>query len=282
MYQQFLHKDIDGNPVIYKTTDGTNRDVIFEHFADEGSWNIKNKTCGKFKLIIGYYYYKIEKELDKDDGIGDISYVPKSEKIKYKGEIYYKTSNYKIDVHIIITRGQEFDVNWGHSEGAPINIDVLELVEIKVDPIAKTIKKPMEKNILYVKHIDKSIDKVSHSIFIDKTILKNELEGDKNKVANKDPDHKIIKNPLNKLIDINGKKIFITREIDTSFVLIEIKNFDKYIFVENLKINKFVEYRKMNNIIKYRPKEFKKRVPEYKKVLKLISDLSDESEDSDS
>ena len=269
MYQQFLVDDTGIKN--YRTTNGTNINVKFEQYSNEGGRGIRMKTCGKFKLVMGYYYYKLEEDLN-DDEIDDVSYIPESEKINYKGVIFYKVSNYKINVQIIKSRGHDFGI--GSEEQIVFDIDILELIEIKIDPIANIIKENMEKNILYVKKLD-----TLPVIFDNEDTLKNKLGKDWNNkiLLNQDPNYKIIKNPLNKLIEINQKKIFITREIDKSFVLVEIKKIGKYIYVYNLNINEF----KGHDTIKYRLNEFKKCVPKYKKIMRLIDDLNNESEDSD-
>lgn len=65
-----------------------------------------------------------------------------------------------------------------------------------------------------------------YGIFIDNETLENQITNIKNEMKEwneKIHKKKIIKNPLRQFIGTDNKKIFITREIDGSFVWIPIK-----------------------------------------------------------
>ena len=270
--QQFLEIDCDDGKKTYYTTD-TGIKVNFEQCADNGGPFIRLKTPGKFELVMGYRYYKIEDRIDTEDDIDDISYFPDAEKKYIHGNVYYGVSGYKIRQYKFEMKDDSVRIPAGDI-GYPLDIDILKLVEVIDDLPTKNITKKNENKIFYAiitTKLNNRSPKKAHyeGIFIDKEIFNIKLDDFSKKMGKHNEkviDSEIMKGILRKPIDVNGKPIYITREMDGAFISIYLNKItDKTICGSKLPFNDLSN--RSEYVFKY--DSFKKHIPGYKNIIKL-------------
>jgi hypothetical protein len=115
-----------GSKTCYTTNSKNKSAVEIRTTNDDGSWYIELCSKGQYKIIFGFFYYCTE--LTCDDGVDNMFYVPSTEKIIYRGDTYYKISNYNIKEYNFENKGDGLFIH--NDLGTILNIDILELYEL--------------------------------------------------------------------------------------------------------------------------------------------------------
>lgn len=231
---------------------------------------------------MGHHYYKEAANLDPEDGIDDVSYVPEDQTIIENDRTLYRVSCYQIRTIIFKSRGASHTIHGDDTIGDPGDFDILELSEITIDPGASIITKEMESTILYVQLTTVMPNRIPkkdyyEGIFTDENIFNRELElfAKKNKSHGETIfRHDIINSPLRETIAVGKKKLFITREIDQAFISILLdETTSECVVCSNLQLNRFDN----DDHIRYNYNDFKKRIPESAKIIKIYNNMINES-----
>lgn len=143
--QKLLFEHCNAGKRKYYTTND-HRSVIIESTMSSNCRSVKIHSSRKHKIVIGFYRYKSEEQLEEEDAISNIAFVPEHEKINFGHVVLYKVSSYNI-----LEFMSDEDVNIHFKHGRPYNIDILLLEEANVIPTS--ITKSNEKKIFFVKVI---------------------------------------------------------------------------------------------------------------------------------
>jgi hypothetical protein len=110
------------------SVNGNKEKIKLVMVADECAVHVKLGQHGRYKLVIGYYYYKTKEEINS---IIDISKLPKSHIIVKSGINYYRVDKYNIESKILESKGYGITIlSDGSSLGYPLVIDILRLYKI--------------------------------------------------------------------------------------------------------------------------------------------------------
>jgi len=129
MEQKILLSDCDEGPKTYYTTNDNKKNtkkVKIETSSDDGSLCIELCSEGQYKIVIGFFRYCLR--LTPDDGVDNMLYVPSTEKINYRGDIYYKIGNYNVKEFNFENNENEFSIS--NNSGIVLDIDILELSKL--------------------------------------------------------------------------------------------------------------------------------------------------------
>lgn len=254
--QQFLFEHCDTHKKTYLTTNDE-CDVEIESLTVGNYRRLKLYTPKKYKLVIGFFRYKTEEQLNMEDMIDNVKYVPEEEKIERGRVVLYKVSNYNVLEYIF---EQDASIDICLKNGKPLHIDILALEEIIDLPLVLTKKE--EKKIFFVKII--TVRKIEYGgLFIDDKIYLDRLSkfDKKEKVVSRC----VIYNAVRRPIMIDKDNMYITKEKNNSFIsiLLNKKNDDTFIgFV--------LQYNELQIINHFEFKDLKKIVPNHKKILKFV------------
>ena len=246
----------------YKTRDGKN--VKLKSTSNK-SYDIYSGTVGRFKIVLGFYYYKREEDLNLIDNIENKFYVPASEKIVLFGEIFYKVSGYKIIERVFKCNGDGFSIKQNESCGFILDLDILDLYE-HVNPKTSLFD---IKSLIYFSVLVKkeSVCKRYYGFFTNEKLM-NEMAQIK-RADNENESFRllyiIVQFPC-KYIEIGEERLFITQEIDKTFVLIHIDKIGKNIPLLYLKIDDFVD---SHTQVYYSMEYLKLRIPDHRDILKF-------------
>lgn len=286
MNQKILSEDFDdlNGKKFYRTTDGSNKSVRLIVDCDKDSILISLKTKGKFKLVLGFYYYTNAKVI-KENNVDDISYIPDSEKIICDGFILYKVSNYNIKKCIFRKKNDYNTIMFDYPGFISNGFDILELSEITYNNDFSTITEKEEREIIFVSLKTKTstyppILRFHFGIFSSEKIfdseiikIKKEMDIHKEIII----DQKIIKDPLRKVIgpvefETQGKqKLYITRNPNGDFILIPLNSISKQkSLIYEIELNELLikSSRKKN----YNERILKMLISEFDKLIKMVKE----------
>lgn len=231
--------------------------ITIESTMSEDYRTIKVHSFRKYKIVIGFYRYKTEEQLEEEDAISNIAFVPEHEKINFGHVVLYKVSSYNILEYM-----SDEDVNIHFKHGRPYNIDILSLEEINVIPTA--ITKSNEKKIFFVKVITTNQQEYA-AVFMDDLKYSEELVrlNKKEKIVT----NFVVHDVQRRKIIIDNVEMYVTREKKGHFVSFFLHKLpDKTLIGFNISFNNF-------EIISYfaiKIENLKKIVRDYKKIQKLI------------
>ena len=130
-YQQMTGEN-DCEYVTYKTTNGTNNKVKIKESIDDGVTVIEIGTQGTYKLVLGFYRYKSNAEIEDNNDfyrIDDFSYIPECDKFFGGDYVYFKASGYNI-ISKKLKKGDSFCIYHDETSGYPSGINIIVLKKI--------------------------------------------------------------------------------------------------------------------------------------------------------